>query len=116
MGIEPTSEAWEASILPLYDARSPEPFPDYTHPPNSPYSPVYFHPRLSRSGLEYRSSCISLEVRKCSQLGVCSRSPLFPRSSFFYRLPLCVRRVAPTIDPGRISLSRLTSAPTSSSS
>ena len=23
MGIEPTSEAWEASILPLYDARSP---------------------------------------------------------------------------------------------
>ena len=22
MGIEPTSEAWEASILPLYDARS----------------------------------------------------------------------------------------------
>ncbi len=25
MGIEPTSEAWEASILPLYDARSPIP-------------------------------------------------------------------------------------------
>ena len=24
MGIEPTSEAWEASILPLYDARSQE--------------------------------------------------------------------------------------------
>ena len=24
MGIEPTSEAWEASILPLYDARSME--------------------------------------------------------------------------------------------
>jgi hypothetical protein len=23
MGIEPTSEAWEASILPLYDARLP---------------------------------------------------------------------------------------------
>gem|GEM_PF-5621404 len=23
MGIEPTSEAWEASILPLYDARVP---------------------------------------------------------------------------------------------
>ena len=28
MGIEPTSEAWEASILPLYDARSPA--TDYT--------------------------------------------------------------------------------------
>ena len=27
MGIEPTSEAWEASILPLYDARS-EPNPN----------------------------------------------------------------------------------------
>jgi hypothetical protein len=25
MGIEPTSEAWEASILPLYDARSLSP-------------------------------------------------------------------------------------------
>ena len=30
MGIEPTSEAWEASILPLYDARSFFPFFDYT--------------------------------------------------------------------------------------
>jgi hypothetical protein len=29
MGIEPTSEAWEASILPLYDARSSR-RPDYT--------------------------------------------------------------------------------------
>ncbi len=26
MGIDPTSEAWEASILPLYDARSSLPF------------------------------------------------------------------------------------------
>ena len=30
MGIEPTSEAWEASILPLYDARSALEFVDYT--------------------------------------------------------------------------------------
>src|SRR5271165_4179574 len=30
MGIEPTSEAWEASILPLYDARSCANFADYT--------------------------------------------------------------------------------------
>jgi hypothetical protein len=30
MGIEPTSEAWEASILPLYDARSIFQFFDYT--------------------------------------------------------------------------------------
>jgi hypothetical protein len=30
MGIEPTSEAWEASILPLYDARSYFQFFDYT--------------------------------------------------------------------------------------
>jgi hypothetical protein len=30
MGIEPTSEAWEASILPLYDARSgPNPNAEY---------------------------------------------------------------------------------------
>ena len=56
MGIEPTSEAWEASILPLYDARSSRLVPDYTQAHNSPYSPVYFHPRLSSSGLEYRSS------------------------------------------------------------
>jgi hypothetical protein len=30
MGIEPTSEAWEASILPLYDARSAPYRVDYT--------------------------------------------------------------------------------------
>jgi hypothetical protein len=30
MGIEPTSEAWEASILPLYDARSFRQLADYT--------------------------------------------------------------------------------------
>jgi hypothetical protein len=30
MGIEPTSEAWEASILPLYDARSSDWLVDYT--------------------------------------------------------------------------------------
>jgi hypothetical protein len=30
MGIEPTSEAWEASILPLYDARSRVDPADYT--------------------------------------------------------------------------------------
>jgi hypothetical protein len=30
MGIEPTSEAWEASILPLYDARSGLLNEDYT--------------------------------------------------------------------------------------
>jgi hypothetical protein len=30
MGIEPTSEAWEASILPLYDARSLLVLFDYT--------------------------------------------------------------------------------------
>jgi hypothetical protein len=43
MGIEPTSEAWEASILPLYDARS---FPwraDYTQPTDSTYRPAILH-------------------------------------------------------------------------
>ena len=30
MGIEPTSEAWEASILPLYDARSVRLFYSFT--------------------------------------------------------------------------------------
>jgi hypothetical protein len=30
MGIEPTSEAWEASILPLYDARTSVKLCDYT--------------------------------------------------------------------------------------
>jgi hypothetical protein len=33
MGIEPTSEAWEASILPLYDARSFRPPRLYLIPP-----------------------------------------------------------------------------------
>ena len=31
MGIEPTSEAWEASILPLYDARSSSKRNDFFH-------------------------------------------------------------------------------------
>jgi hypothetical protein len=34
MGIEPTSEAWEASILPLYDARSS--VSDYTQGSQAP--------------------------------------------------------------------------------
>ena len=41
MGIEPTSEAWEASILPLYDARS---FPlrvDYTQRNACQYRPRF---------------------------------------------------------------------------
>src|SRR5262244_2010227 len=37
MGIEPTSEAWEASILPLYDARSSPQDSDYTQLSDSPY-------------------------------------------------------------------------------
>ena len=49
MGIEPTSEAWEASILPLYDARSLLHCTDYTHRTDLPYSPVYFHPRSALS-------------------------------------------------------------------
>ncbi len=39
MGIEPTSEAWEASILPLYDARSTHQLFNYTRlndPRNTP--------------------------------------------------------------------------------
>jgi hypothetical protein len=35
MGIEPTSEAWEASILPLYDARSRLLNEDYTQSQSS---------------------------------------------------------------------------------
>ena len=50
MGIEPTSEAWEASILPLYDARSFLQLCDYTQRGNGSYrpaiSPVFqIHPR-----------------------------------------------------------------------
>jgi hypothetical protein len=37
MGIEPTSEAWEASILPLYDARSFLQLVDYTQRRNCSY-------------------------------------------------------------------------------
>src|SRR5216684_8642410 len=37
MGIEPTSEAWEASILPLYDARLFPILRHYTQQPMRPY-------------------------------------------------------------------------------
>ena len=40
MGIEPTSEAWEASILPLYDARSFLQLCDYTQRGNGSYRPA----------------------------------------------------------------------------
>jgi hypothetical protein len=43
MGIEPTSEAWEASILPLYDARSFLQRIDYTKLTDCLYSAVVFH-------------------------------------------------------------------------
>jgi hypothetical protein len=43
MGIEPTSEAWEASILPLYDARSALYFADYTQLGDCSYIPAIFH-------------------------------------------------------------------------
>jgi hypothetical protein len=43
MGIEPTSEAWEASILPLYDARSFLEFADYTQLSDCSYRPANFH-------------------------------------------------------------------------
>jgi hypothetical protein len=42
MGIEPTSEAWEASILPLYDARSSLWFADYTQLSDCWYSAAVF--------------------------------------------------------------------------
>ena len=43
MGIEPTSEAWEASILPLYDARSFLQLSDYTQRRNFSYRPAIPH-------------------------------------------------------------------------
>ena len=43
MGIEPTSEAWEASILPLYDARSFLSRVDYTQLSDCEYRSVIFH-------------------------------------------------------------------------
>jgi hypothetical protein len=43
MGIEPTSEAWEASILPLYDARSSLLLVDYTQLSDCTNSAVIFH-------------------------------------------------------------------------
>jgi hypothetical protein len=43
MGIEPTSEAWEASILPLYDARSYRQQVDYTQHHDWQYRPSDFH-------------------------------------------------------------------------
>jgi hypothetical protein len=70
MGIEPTSEAWEASILPLYDARSPSTKVDYTRPcdtDHSPKSPTWGLPvagRLRRSLPEGKSKpfCLLLNL------------------------------------------------------
>src|SRR5215471_11487831 len=53
MGIEPTSEAWEASILPLYDARSMPYFRHYTQEQVTSYrciapGPLFENTRLLR--------------------------------------------------------------------
>jgi hypothetical protein len=60
MGIEPTSEAWEASILPLYDARSVLEFVDYTQLGDRRYRPVISHildlglnPKTGIGGVKY---------------------------------------------------------------
>ncbi len=50
MGIEPTSEAWEASILPLYDARSFRQLSDYTQRGNCRYRPAISRIFLIHSG------------------------------------------------------------------
>ena len=47
MGIEPTSEAWEASILPLYDARSLLQLIDYTPLSDGRYFPYF--PKLGQN-------------------------------------------------------------------
>jgi beta-glucosidase len=57
MGIEPTSEAWEASILPLYDARSLQ-RNDYTQSTNARYSPVY-SPNIRRGVGKQNLTCRS---------------------------------------------------------
>jgi hypothetical protein len=51
MGIEPTSEAWEASILPLYDARS---------------GPILL--QLSRDGHGFAFSIIFQNIRFAAKL------------------------------------------------
>src|ERR1700731_3844330 len=56
MGIEPTSEAWEASILPLYDARSFPQRADYTQPTDSPYRPAIFDILQCPAGKRARTS------------------------------------------------------------
>jgi hypothetical protein len=58
MGIEPTSEAWEASILPLYDARSISLLADYTQTPPKTFS--QFPSEADRPLPSY--SCLSAAV------------------------------------------------------
>ena len=74
MGIEPTSEAWEASILPLYDARSislsysrPRVL---TTPSFAMLKPLRFfkQPRRSSGGICARSAFASLAPLACQLL------------------------------------------------
>ena len=62
MGIEPTSEAWEASILPLYDARSFLSFVDYTQPSECRYSAAETHASPRETGAWMPRAVVRLDL------------------------------------------------------
>ena|SRR5216683_2918982 len=74
MGIEPTSEAWEASILPLYDARSiafdstqycnTSTIAGYTNRIVSPCSEPLFSLRTSDANKRIRGHITDCEIRR----------------------------------------------------
>src|SRR5690348_9436989 len=78
MGIEPTSEAWEASILPLYDARSVA------------TSRLYMRPSSAGSFHPFRISYFKLGIARTTVHSSPLRSPHAPLPS----LDLCRIRAA----------------------
>ena len=71
MGIEPTSEAWEASILPLYDARSLHLLLDYIRLSDSAYSaraPCFPAAASASTKSKYLTYTITANCSRCSFL------------------------------------------------
>src|SRR4030088_2216110 len=120
MGIEPTSEAWEASILPLYDARSFPERADYTQRSGCTYRPAIaiFHSPAGKRGAGFLRAglplanratqcCHSVTTTRLDKLSSEHRLRYLPQYAHstehilrFYPLPSGTR-LAPPKDRGR---------------
>ena len=95
MGIEPTSEAWEASILPLYDARSALRTKRIIHNAQTPRTaPPFPRPalRFRFSAGRSRKNSRELVSEKICRTGISPCSEAGPAKDEMLRFAAAIRR------------------------